>query len=58
MTMSSAGAGPPLADRGRVRVVVEPGRQPEAVVHVVAEGCVDERDVHALDDDATLLVDR
>ena len=55
---AAARAGTPLADRGGVRVVVEPVAQPEALRHVVAEREVAERQVHALDDDARDLVDR
>ena len=58
VVLASPGAGPPLADRGRVRVVVEPDRKPEPLVHPVAQRRVLERQVDAADDDAVLLVDR
>ena len=58
VVLAATGAGPPLADRGRVRVVVEPDRDAEALVHAVAQRRVLERQVDAADDDAVLLVDR
>ena len=58
VVLSPPGAGAPLADRGRVRVVVEPHRDPEPLVHPVAQWRVLERQVDAADDDAVLLVDR
>ena len=45
----------PLADRRRVRVVLQPDRQAEPLAHVVAERRVLERQVHAANDDAALL---
>ena len=58
VVLASAGARPPLADRGRVRVVVEPDRNAEPLVHAVAQRRVLERQVDATDDDTVLLVDR
>ena len=55
---SSSGAGAPLADRRCVRVVVEPDRDAEPLLHPVAQRSLHKWNVHALDDDAARLVDR
>ena len=58
VVLASPGACPPLADRGRVRVVVEPDREAEPLMHPLAQGRVLERQVDAADDDAALPVYR
>ena len=55
---AASGTRAPFGDRSRVRVVVEADRQAEAVLHQRAERAIDERDVHAFDDDTRRLVDR
>ena len=61
MTMSLAplaGTDPPLGDRRRVRVVVDPDRKREALAHALAEVEVRERDVAPTTRPARALVDR
>src|SRR5215470_2732501 len=58
IVLASPGADLPLADRSRVRVVFEPDRDAEPLVHPIAQGCILERQIHGANDEAFLLVDR
>ena len=55
---SASGADLPLGERRRVRVVVDPDREREALPHPVAEVEIGERNVHGRDRPARALVDR